>query len=563
MARRAAAGPPPCDAASLTRFQHPALPVCRKRGDHRCATRTAHTTAFFEHVLVHTKGEWARRPFVLTPWQRRDIIEPLFGEVAWDPERGRFVRRYRMAWIEVARKNGKSELLAGCALYFLGWDGEESGEVYGVAADRDQARIVWDVAARMAQLSPVLARRLKVRSHERRIVDDRTASFYTVVARDAAGNLGYNPSAVIMDEVISQKDGRLWDAMRTAMGARAQPMMLAATTAGADATSFAAAEHAECQRIADDPERARHRYVYIRGLAPDADPWNEKGWKAANPALGDFLSRQALRDEALEARNDPSKENAFRQFRLNQWVSMSTRWMPMALWDGCGGEPWPRPDWRVKPLAGREAWAGMDLSARHDLTSLAVLVPAPDGEPADLLWRFWLPEDALPALDEVTSGAASAWARGGWLTLVPGAVIDYQDLCEEVAAELKPYKTREVCYDKWSGEYVRQSLERLMGRVPMVANEPTYTGMTGPMNELMALVKMSGIAHHASPVARWCFDNCETVRSHLDPNLIRPVKPARNTAGKRIDGVVAAALAAGGWRLRGQQPARKRTGQGF
>jgi len=309
-----------------------------------------------------------------------------------------------MGWIEVVRKNGKSELLAGCALYMTGRDGEESAVVYGVAADRDQARVVWDVAARMAQLSPVLARRLRVSNHERRIVDERTASFYTVLARDAAGNLGHNPHAVIMDEVISLRDGRL-------RGCRAR-------------------------RVPAGRRRPRPRPAQVhpyKRSRPGRRPVGLARLARRNPALGGFLSVQALRDEALEARNDPSKENAFRQFWLKQWVSMSTRWMPMALWDTCSGEPWPRPDWRVKPLAGREAWAGMDLSARHDLTSLAVLVPGGDG-PADLLWRFWLPVDALPQLDEATSGAASQWARSGWLTMVPGAVIDYRDLCEQAAA---------------------------------------------------------------------------------------------------------------------------------
>lgn len=491
-------GPPPCDAAVQARYQHSALPPCRTRGDHRCRTRARHAVLFFKAALCHTKGQWARTPFVLDPWQRRDLIEPLFGEVRWSDEHGRYVRRYTLAWIELARKNGKSELLAGVALYLLAYDGEEAGEVYGLAADRDRARIVWDVAARMVQLSPVLSKRLKVRAHERRITDERTGSFYGVLARDASGNLGTNPHGVVLDEVISQKDGRLWDAMRTAMGARVQPLMIAATTAGSDAASFAAAEHAECVKVQDDPARAPHRFVYLRNTPQDADPWDERNWRHANPALGRFLSLQALRDEAREARNDPSKENAFRQFRLNQWVSQATRWMPMDAWDACAGELWLRPDWRDAELAGRECWAGLDLAARHDLVALAVLVPE-DPEGAHLLWRHWLPGDALPALDEATSGAASRWVREGWLTLADGAVIDYRDLCAEIAATLKPYKLREVAYGKWSGEYTRQELERLLGKVPMVACEPGYAGMTGPLTELMAMVNTETLWHHGNP----------------------------------------------------------------
>lgn len=557
---------PACDAASFERFNHPWLPVCRERGPHFCQPRAVRMCGWFDHVLVHTKGRFARAPFILTDWQRNEVIGPLGGTVVWSDEHQRYVRQYRMGWIELARKNGKSELLAGLGLYLLLADGEEGAEIYGAAKDRDQARIIWDVAMRMAQLSPKLNHRkgLRIRRNEHRIVDETTGSVYATLARDALGNLGLNPSGILFDEVISQPDGTLWEALRTAMGARTEPLMVAATTAGSSSSSFAAGEHAGAVKVADEPDREPHRLVYMRNLPVDADPWDEANWYLPNPALGDFLSLQALRDEAIEAQKDPSKENSFRQFRLNQWVSAAHRWMSMALYRECTGDLWLTADWGPPLFTGREVWGGLDLSAKLDLTSLCLFVPPKGDEPGHALWWHWIPEEALARLDSATSNKATQWVRQGFLRLMPGAVIDYAELCTQIAEIVKPYKVREISYDKWSGEFVRQELERLLGkRVPLVPNEPTYTGMTLPMRELMALTVDNGWCHHGNPVAAWCFDSVEVKTAVDNPDLMKPVKPGRLPNSTRIDAVVTAALAVGAWRTRGQAPPRTKQAYGF
>lgn len=558
--------PPVCDAAQFERFNHPWLPVCTESGAHFCAPRAIRACGFFDHVLVHTKGRFARQPFILTDWQRNDIVGPLMGEVTWSSEHERYVRRYRHGWIELARKNGKSELLAGLGLYLLAYDGEEGAEIYGAAKDRDQARVIWDVAMRMVQLSPTLGKRkgLHVRRNEHRIVDESTGSFYATLARDALGNLGLNPFGVLFDEVISQPDNTLWEALRTAMGARVEPLMVAATTAGSSASSFAAHEHAQVVKLADEPERAPSRFTYIRNLPMDADVWDEANWAIPNPGLGDFLSIQTLRDEAQEARNDPVKENSFRQFRANQWVSQATRWMPMTLYRQCTGDMWLTADWGPKLFTGREVWVGLDLSAKLDLTSLCVFIPPKGEQPGHALWWHWLPEDALPRLDAAASGKAHQWVRQGFLRLMSGSVIDYDELCRQIAEILAPYKVREISYDKWSGEYVRQRLETLMGKgVAMVPVEPTYIGMTLPMRELMALTVQQQWHHHGDPVAGWCFDSVEVKQAVDNPDLIKPVKPERTPSATRIDAVVTAALAVGAWRVRGQAPAKTKQAYGF
>jgi phage terminase large subunit-like protein len=516
--------------------------------------RADYVERFFERLLLHTKGDYARKRFELSAFQSEGIIRPLFGTMRYDAERESWVRAYRIAWLELARKNGKSELLAGIALYLLIGDGEEGAEIYGAARDRDQAAIVWEVAERMVSLSPYLSRRLRIFKQSKRIVDERTNSFYRVIAADAAGNLGFNPHGVVFDEVISQPNADLWDALRTATGTRRQPLMVAATTAGNDGASFAASSHAEMERIEQDPARAPHVFVYMRNTPADADPWDEKNWHHANPALGDFLSMSALRDEALEARNDPSKENVFRQFRLNQWVQQTTRWMPLQTWDACGPDVWPRPDYVYAKLADRKCYAGLDLSSKIDLTSACLVFPVtePDGaEHLYALWRFWLPESQVPKLDAHLGGKTAAWVKAGWITATPGDVIDYDTLYADLEADAKRFAIVDVSHDPWLAEPVRQELAKR--NLTLYPVKQTYGGMSEPMKETMRLVRSTTLRHGRNPVARWHADSIEARAD--DQENIRPVKPDRNKSGRRIDGMVALIMAVDGWQRRNRKPA--------
>jgi phage terminase large subunit-like protein len=525
--------------------------TCLETDDHYCHPRADKVRAFFEEILVHTKGVYARKRFLLSDWQFDELVAPVFGDIVWDREFGVYRRRKRIIWIELARKQGKSELLAGIALYLLCADDEESGEIYGAAKDRDQARKVYDVAKRMVQLSPVLSARLEVFSSAKRIVDAATNSFYEVIAADAAGNLGHNPHGVIFDEVLTQPNGDLWDALRTSFGTRHQPLMVAATTPGDDPEGWCGRMHKEMVKIAEDPARAPHQLVYLRNTPADADPWDETNWYHANPALGDFLSIQALRDEALEARNDPEKENSFRQFRLAQWVRQAVRWMPMHLWDDCLGEPWPTPAWGRQWLVEHDftdavAWFGLDLAARFDLTAWCVVIP--DGDLFHAVWRFWIPEAAFNDLDRAQEGAWQHWAEQGWITVTEGNVVDYQRVYDEIEADADLFQLKAGDADQWSMAPVIQEVEARTGVEEIIAYANTYARMTPGMDEVMAMVRDRRLVHHGNPVARHCFDAVEVVKAPYDPMLIRPHKPDRKPQAHRIDAVPALAMAAAAWR---------------
>ena len=528
--------------------------TCQALGAHLCEARAGRVVSVFQEILVHTKGRWARSPFILTPWQRDEIIRPLFGEVEWSEEFGRWVRRYRIGFCELSRKNGKSELLAGIALVLMVADSEEEAEVYGAACDRDQARKVYDVAERMVELSPLLSRRITAYSQAKRMVDSRTASYYQAIPADAAGNLGHNPHGIIFDEVITQPDSKLWDALRTGMGTREQPLMVAGTTAGDDVTSFAFAEHEYCRRVEADPEFDRRRLVFLRNTPREADPWDEANWAHANPALGHFLSIEALRDEALEARNDPAKEASFRQFRLNQWVQAATRWMPLHLWDLCIGTPGTSDELDARPVRQR-CFGGLDLSSKYDLTALCWVFP-------DLqnlaLWRFWLPEEQVPLLDRLTGGLVSPWVRAGWIRTTPGASIDYEALYDQVDADRERYRVIDLNYDPMMAAPVVQQFEK-RGLVSVQVQQGF--ALSEPMKELMRMVQSRQFVHGGNPVARW---NAECVESKTDHReRIYFVKPARGSVGKRIDGIAALVMAIDGVMRRASVTRPKRTAAGF
>ena len=550
--------------------------TCTKRGAHYCEPRADKVVKFFAELLVHPAGAFAGSRFELAPWQEHEIIRPLFGEVIWSDQWGRYVRRYTRATIVMARKNGKSALLSGIALYMLCGDGEESAEVYCAAANTRQAGKVFEPAVKMVRKSPVLAKRLKHIKNVRRLVDEKTGSHYEAIPSDADNELGHSPHCFILDEVLSQPDDTLWKAMVTGAGARTQPLMLAITTETTDQASFGADFIDEADRVMEDPARTPHHFAFVRKmprtvddlerlarlfparpeLPVSTDPWDEANWAWPNPALGTFLSVQALREDAIEARTDRSKFNGFLQFRLNQRVSQVTRWLSMDLWDARAGEVAPTPDWVRGRLKGQRCWGGLDLSSKLDLTALALVFD--DGS---VLWRFWLPESMVDPLDEHTNGRISEWVEAGWITATEGDTIDYERIYDDVAADHKDFRIVDLTYDKWSGEPVRQAIVKRT-RLKMLESDTTYLRMTGPMSELMRRLKADEIRHFGNPVARWMADVVEKKSPRDDPDRQRPVKPDRDKTGKRIDGIPALLFALDG-AMRGAPKASVYESQGM
>lgn len=458
--------------------------------------KAAHAVGFFERLLVHTKDPWARQPFLLAEFQR-DIVEALFGTLFFDPDSQEWVRRYSLAWLEMARKNGKSELMAGIALLLTGADDEEGAEVYGVAKDTDQAGRVFDVARRMVELSPSLSKHFKVYPTNKRIAYLKTASFYRVIAADAMGNLGQNPHGILFDEVIAQPNGELWSALKTGFGTRRQPLMVAATTAGPETADFALQEHEFSLQVERDPSLDPRRYVFIRNLPKDADWTDEALYGEPNPALGIFLRPQVLRDELTVAKNNPREERQFRMFRLNQWQSGG-----LEGWEGAE-------NWNVgrnvgivdeSKLKGKPCWGGIVAASATDIASVAWVFSNPEGKGVWALWRYFIPEGRLEELIRRTSGLATAWAKpGGPLTVTDEDEIDIEGIVARIKADVETFDVREIGHFAGNALGIAQPL--VASRLPVVS-----IGANTPGSSLVDWEQMLGAGefnHGGNPITAW------------------------------------------------------------
>lgn len=516
--------------------------------------------AFPRELLCHTKGAFRRQRFELLDWQEHEVFRPLFGEVLWSVEWGRYVRRYRRAVIVMARKNGKSQIAAAIQLILFVGDDEEEAEVYQGAKDRDQAAKVFGPALRMVQLSPTLSRRLVYNKAEMRLSDEKTGSTYQVITSDATGELGHNPHGYNLDEFLAQPDGAMWAAMDTADGTRCQELLFATSTETDDDSSFGAHTIDEAERVQENPARSPHTFVFIRKLPrTDAelarlhrlyrghphlpvstDPHDERNWRWPNPGLGQFKSVEAMRRQSHGARTEPRKLKAFLQFQCNQRVQELSTYIDLDLWDANIRELWPTPTWGRDRLRGQRCWGGLDLSSKLDLTAWSLRFD--DGT---VLWRFWVPESMVAFLDERTDGDFGRWCEAGWVTVTDGDVIDYDAIVSAIAEDATDFAIVDATYDKWMGENTRQSVQKVTDLV-MVESSTTYDRMTGPMTEFTRALTAREYAFLGNPVARWMAANLRVKFARDDPDRVRPVKPERGAAAVRIDGMVTLFMAEDG-----------------
>jgi phage terminase large subunit-like protein len=379
----------------------------------------------------------------------------------------------------------------------------------------------------MVQLSPVLTRRLSVVSSARRITDPRTASFFAVTAGDAMGALGPSPHGAYIDELLTQPSRNLYDAIRTGFGTRSQPIMLLATTADNDPAGFAAAERAWSEQVLDDPELDHARLVVLHAVPKDADWTDEATWKAANPALGEYLDPRILRAEFRKAMNNPVEERAFRQFRLNQQTAQAGKAIDLGMWD--------RAPATATGLAGRTCYAGLDLASTIDLASYAL--DFPDGQGGhDVIWRVFTPAAQLGQLDRRTGGKASVWANLGLISVTDGDVIDYEQIKAQLRADAETYDLREVAYDRWGATQL--ATELLDEGFPLIQVGQGFATMSGPTKELLRLITAGLYRHGGNPVVRWQAGNLIT---RTDPS--GNVKPDKARSRDKIDSLVAGVMA--------------------
>jgi phage terminase large subunit-like protein len=487
--------------------------------------RADRAVRFFAN-LKHTKGQFSGQPFELLPWQEK-IIRDVYGTVKADG-----TRQYKYVYIELPKKQGKSELAAGAALYHLFADGEVNGEIYGCAADRDQASLIFDVSVDMIEQAPALDRRTRIVKSQKTIVDRKTGSKYKAESAEAYTKHGLNLSACIFDELHAQPSRDLWDVMTFGAGdARRQPIWWILTTAGDDPDRLSVGweQHEYASKILAGDIIDPTWYCVIYGYEGN-DIYNEENWRLANPSLGVTVQLDSIREAAEKAKIKPADERLFRWLRLNQWITTKlSTWLPLDLFDTTNG------DWNRADLLGLDCYLGLDLSSTTDLTALTTVFP-PQGQQLDwrVFWDCWIPAVGMKDRIERDHVPYDQWVKAGWITPTEGDVVDYTKIRDRILEIRKFHNVREVCSDRAFAAMLIQELEQ--AGLTCVDIPQTFMSMTNPLNETERLLREHKISHEPNQVARWCFGNASIAQNgNAQIKLVKEHKGKSVVRTRRID----------------------------
>lgn len=479
-------------------------------------------------ALTHTQGQWAGRPLVPDPWQVAYILAPVYGWVRRN-DAGRWARIIRSEYVDIPRKNGKTTLAGGQAIYLTAADGEPGAQVYALAAGKDQARFCFDPVKVLAEKSRKLARH--VRTLRDRIVHKASNSYFAVVSSLADLIHGANIHGAVIDELHVHKTRDLVDAVETGTGAREQPLVVMLTTAD---ESRQGTIYAEKRNYAEALARGALYdptfYGVIFGCDEGDDPFAEETWRKANPGYGISPTKEFLESEANKARQTPANLARFLRLHLGLRTKQSTKYIKLADWDKNAGMV------DEELLAGRECYTGLDLGSVSDLAAVCHLFP--DGAGGfDAVWRIWAPEENLRELDRRTAGNATVWAADGWLTLTDGNVIDYDAIRAQLVLDLEVFSVLDIAYDSWDATQLVNDL--VEDGAPMSPIRQGFATLSAPTKSLQRLL-MKGtperplLRHGGNPVMRWMIDNLAVA---MDP--AGNVKPDKAKGADKIDGVSA------------------------
>ena len=487
---------------------------------------------FIEKFCTHVKGELARKPFLLEQWQKDDIIRPLFG---WKDENG--LRRYRTCYVEIPRKNGKSNLSAAIALYMLFADGEPGAEIISAAGDRGQASIVFDIAKDMISNNVHLQQRARVL---RNLIKYKT-SWYKSISAEAYTKHGLNCHAVVFDELHTQPNRELWDVLRTSQGARRQPLTIALTTAGHDRSSICYEVHEYAINVRDGILED-DTFLPVLYCADKDDDWTkEETWKKANPGYGTICLKSYFEQAVKLAKSSPSEVNTFLRLHLNIWTSGETAWIPDDVWMK-GNKPIP-----YDKLPTLPAYGGLDLASTQDLTAFALLFRDDEENCFYLLVHQFVNSDKAHTKKLSAGIDYLAFEREGDITITPGNVTDTTIVRQYIQQQCAKYDVRNIGYDpRYSVTIVPQLQADGIDMRTMAQN---ITVMNAPTKEFEMSVMRSEIIHGGNRCLRWQM-NCATIYTDVNENK-RVFKEQKEH--KKVDGVIASIIAMNQYHLDLQQ----------
>lgn len=480
--------------------------------------RANNVIRFIENFCMVPEGAKVGQPIKLAPFQKKFIREVYQSGI-------------RRAYLSIARKNGKTALIAALVLaHLVGPEAVRNSQIVSGARSRDQAALVFALASKMVQLNPALAEIIRIVPSGKRLIGLLMNVEYKALAADGTTAHGLSPVLAILDEVgqVRGKQDDFVDAITTSQGAHDRPLLIAISTqAPTDADLFSE----WIDKAGGDPRTVCHVYA-----APeDCNLLDEKAWKAANPALGLFRSLDDVKDQAESASRMPSAENTFRNLTLNQRVSTMSPFISKGEWQACGGYP--------VEIQG-ECYGGLDLSARTDLTAF-VLTYQVDGA-VHALCRFWAPEQGVRERTKRDRVPYDQWAREGFLTLTPGATVDYEHVARDICEMIGDADIRAIAYDRWRIDLFRKELDRIGMHLPLQEFGQGYKDMSPALDTLESVILNHRLRHGMNPVLTMCAANAIVSK---DAAGNRKLDKGRATG--RIDGLVALAMSMG---VQGEEP---------
>lgn len=482
--------------------------------------------------LRHTKGRFAGQPFDPDCWQVAYYLAPVFGWVAPSADTGDYARIITTVWIELPRKNGKTQTASGTALYLTGADGEAGAQVVCAATNKDQAKFAFDPMKQVVQKSPGLTKHFD--AWQSKIVHKASGSVFQPVANVGDAQHGADLHGGIIDEVHLHKHNELIEAIETGTGSRIQPLILFITTADSGKRHTPYDEkRSRIEKLARGTLKDPTTFGVIFAAEPTDDPFIESTWKKANPGYGVSPTKRFMATAAAKAKDSPIELASFQRLHLGLRTKQEFRFLDMAAWDSNASIV------DESRLRGASCYGGLDLGATSDLTALAWVFP--DDDAFDVVLRCWAPEAALENLDGRTAGAASVWVKQGWLSLTPGNVTDYEYIKATIRTDRDTFIVNEIAYDRWNATQLVNDL--VSEDAPMITMGQGFASMSAPTKDLQRLL-LGGtpehpvIRHGGNPVLRWMVDNFA-----VEMDAAGNVKPSKKNAGDKIDGVVALIMA--------------------
>ena len=477
---------------------------------------------FIETFCTHTKGELAGSPLILEDWQKK-IIGDLFG---WKNENG--FRKYRTAYIQVPRKNGKSTLCASLGLYMTFADSERGSEIISAASDRSQAGIVHEIAKQMINNNSELTRRAKVFRNS--ITNEAKGNFYQAISADSNTKHGLNCNCVIYDELHTAKSRDLWDTLLTSTGARTQPLMIAITTAGYDKQSICYELYSYSKKVEDNIISDESFYSAIFESDLEDDIRDEDVWKKANPNYGISLKEDYMKRESQRAIDVPSYSNSFRRLMLNQWTDSVTAWIGAKEWEECGA------DVDLSKFENQPVWMGLDLASTRDISALTLLFKDEDG--FVIYPYFFVPAENAKRRSERDKVDYITWEKQGHIIYTAGDVADYNFIKEKIREIGARFNVQSIAYDRWNASQLVIDLTN--EGVPMAPFGQGFVSMSAPSKEVEALIIGKKIIHNNNPAAAWMVSNCV-----MEEDSAGNIKPSKKRSSEKIDFVVSLIMAAG------------------